>query len=178
MPWSIPRKYICPEPGCGAEFESTANHEPKRCPACRKKRNHHRAAENYRRRRSGIERVYWTSEKQQRQYHHLICTECSKKIWTSSCKGKGFVCISCKRAAGLTANGREGHYTTLVAPPKQIITFGRCPKCKRGSKRQPLKLINDKCEECHWYDIPEIDPDLSANARKGRGGHNDFIRRK
>lgn len=174
MPWSVPRKYICPEPGCGAEFESTANHEPKRCPACRKKRNHHRSAENYRKRRAGIERVYWTSENKQRRYNHLTCTICGVAIWTSSCQVKNFICISCKREMGLTANGREGHYTTLVAPPKQNMSFGKCQTCPQDNQ----VLANGRCSDCRFYDIPEIDPDLSANARKGRGGHNDFIRRR
>lgn len=172
MPWSIPQKYTCP--ACGAEFESTANRAPERCPTCRKQHNHRRTAENYRKRRGNEPRVYCSSNGQRRQYHHLTCQECGVVIWTSSNKGDNFVCISCKRALGLTANGRAGSYTTLAAPVQLVTTFGRCPKCKRGSKRRPLRLINDKCEECHWYDIADIDPDMSVNGIKGRAGRKGY----
>lgn len=170
MPWSIPQQYTCPK--CHEPFESTSNRAPQRCPTCRKQHNHKRTAENYRKRREGGERVYWSSSKQRRKYSHLTCTECGALIWTSSNKGAAFVCISCKRALGLTANGREGRYTTLATPPAQVLSFGRCERCGRDNQ----ELANKICPCCRFYNITEIDPDLSERARGSKGGRYDFIR--
>jgi len=178
MPWSVPRKHVCKNQECGAQFESTAAIPPDLCPACRKAYRYARSIDNRQKRREGkgAGRVRWSSDKQKRKYNHLTCSECGAQIWTSSNKGADFMCIGCKRALGLTANGREGRYTTLAAPVSLVVTMGQCPRCKRGSKRKPLKLINDKCDDCRWYDMQDVDPDLSDRARKGKGGEYDFVK--
>lgn len=118
--------------------------------------------------------IYYTDGKQRkRKYHVQICSECGAHVWTSSVK-RDFMCMSCRRSSGLTANNRYGSYTTLAAPPKIDTTFGQCPVCRRGSKRNPLRLENGRCQECHWYGMGDIDPDLSDNGRKGRGGRGGY----
>lgn len=66
----------------------------------------------------------------------------------------------------------EGHYSSM-AIPTIAITFGICPTCRREDQ----ELVNDRCSECRWYDDKnDIDADLSARARRGKGGTNDFVR--
>lgn len=114
--------------------------------------------------------AYFTSDAQRaRKYHVLHCAKCGAKIWTSSAKGAGFICISCRRALGLAVCERAT-YTTLSTAPRQVLTIGTCGKCQR--RNQPL--ANGICECCRFYDISDIDPVRSACGRKGRGGRSGY----
>lgn len=112
-----------------------------------------------------------------REHHKRACSLCERVSWTSVPLSKVYICASCKRAAGLTGTGRrgEGHYSTLAIHPVPVVSFGRCPSCKRNGQ----KLINNRCECCNWYDDShDVDADLSARGRSAHGGVNDFVRRK
>lgn len=123
---------------------------------------------------SGAERIYWSKEGGKRRYYHLTCRRCGARIWTSSNKGKDFVCISCKRAAGLTANGRRGRYSTLATSKQQIPSYGICSACHRIGQ----SLSNGRCEDCRFYDDADgVDPELSERGKRGRGkGTYDYTR--
>ena len=118
--------------------------------------------------------IFWSTEAQRRKYHRLPCKECGKVIWTSSIKGRDYVCITCRKDAGQAINGREGSYTTLAAPPAQKLSFGRCRSCDRDNQ----DLANELCPCCRFYGISDTDPDKSANARMAKSGQYDRVRRR
>lgn len=82
---------------------------------------------------------------------------------------------SCKRAAGHGGTGRrgEGNYSSMVVV-KISITHGTCSTCPREDQ----ELVNGRCDSCRWYDDKhDVDADLSARARRGKGGVNDWVRK-
>jgi hypothetical protein len=114
--------------------------------------------------------VFYTSDtNRQRKYHVMICARCGAHIWTSSTRAD-YTCISCRRALGLAANHRVGSYTTLASAPRQALALGTCRKCRRP--HQPL--ANGVCECCRFYDIADVDPQMSANGHRGRGGRKAY----
>lgn len=113
-----------------------------------------------------------------RRFHKRACAnpQCRRVSWTSVSLDKDYICASCKRAAGETGTGKrgEGNYSSMAIVPKQDIVFGTCPCCGRPNQR----IVNGRCDDARFYGMNDIDPDLSARARRGRGGVNDWVRRK
>lgn len=110
-----------------------------------------------------------------RRFRKRACARCSRVSWTSVSK-RHYICASCKRAAGLAGTGRhsEAKYSSMVVVPKPDITIGTCPCCGRENQ----ELLNGKCADYYWYDDRhDVDADLSARARRGKGGANDFVRK-
>lgn len=108
-----------------------------------------------------------------RHYHKWKCSICGQHVSTSSVN-PGYKCASCRRSLGLAVSGAAGNgYTALTIAPLPHFEIGRCQgPCGRDDQL----LSNGLCECCRFYNIEEVDPELSARARKAHPGTNDFTR--
>lgn len=101
----------------------------------------------------------------------VYCSSCGVKRWTSSPK-RPYLCMPCKREAGLAA---EKGYTSLTVAPRQELTWGRC---KGHQSTYDQELANGLCRCCRFYNMPDVDEELSDRARCGPGGQFDWVRRR
>src|SRR5512139_2418329 len=83
----------------------------------------------------------------------VFCVVCDRKYWTSAAK-RPYTCYTCRRAAGLLSTSRS---TALTIAPRQVLSVGTCKSCGRDGQQ----LANDKCPDCRFYAMTDIDPDLS-----------------
>lgn len=107
----------------------------------------------------------------QRHAVKVYCSSCNGKYWTSS-PLRPYTCMTCRRAAGMLA---ASHSTALTVAPHQIPSFGKCQGiCKRDNQ----ELANGLCSDCRFYGIKDVDPDLSARGKRGKGGEFDWVRKQ
>lgn len=109
-----------------------------------------------------------------RTNHKRSCIKCSRVSWTTMKLSKPYTCASCRRAAGESGTGKRGEgYSSLAIKSVPVVSVGFCPSCKRNGQQ----LINGRCACCIFYDDShDVDSDLSARAKRGKGGVNDFVR--